>query len=210
MNKSIDLQLALAGICQATALVKKTARIGEYDERAFAASLNSIIETEPDQCVDVFGGIDNLQYGLVTLEQQIDPKSKHKDDEITRYIAGVMGLERKLSRKPKTLDALGQRIEQIKRQNMHYSLVSEQMIGNLASIYSDVISPLTTKIQVSGTPALLKQQVCQNKIRALLLAGVRAAVLWRQLGGRRRDVIFRRRDILAVVQEALSMVGKSH
>ena len=36
----------------------------------------------------------------------------------------------------------------------------------------------------------------QERIRALLLAGIRAVILWRQVGGRRRYLIFRRKEIL--------------
>ena len=42
------------------------------------------------------------------------------------------------------------------------NLFDEQMISNLASVYVDVISPVGPKIQVAGTPALLKQNANQH------------------------------------------------
>ena len=36
----------------------------------------------------------------------------------------------------------------------------------------------------------------QHKVRALLLAGIRAAVLWRQLGGSRAQIIFARKKMV--------------
>lgn len=35
-----------------------------------------------------------------------------------------------------------------------------------------------------------------DKVRALLLAGIRSAMLWRQLGGRRWQLLFSRRKLL--------------
>ena len=87
-------------------------------------------------------------------------------------------------------------------------LFDSQILNNLASIYSDVISPLGPKIQVAGNPVQLKQANNQHKVRALLLAGVRAAVLWRQLGGQRRQILFTRRKILANAEHLLR--GMTH
>ena len=89
---------------------------------------------------------------------------------------------------------------------MHSSLYESPMIANLASIYKDVISPLGSKIQVAGNPDILKQAGIQDKVRAVLLAGIRSAVLWRQLGGKRRSIIFQRNKILRVVQELLNQL----
>ena len=45
------------------------------------------------------------------------------------------------------------------------------------AIYVDVISPLGPRIQVTGSPAVLQSPQVQAKVRATLLAGIRAAVL---------------------------------
>ena len=98
---------------------------------------------------------------------------------------------------------LGQRIEQAKRQTDHYDITSETLLASLASIYSDVISPIGSRIQVAGEPDILKNQLNQHKIRALLLAGIRSAVLWRQVGGKRRNILFSRSKILETAQALL-------
>jgi high frequency lysogenization protein len=43
---------------------------------------------------------------------------------------------------------------------------------------------------VSGEPVYLQNRDNVNKIRALLLSGIRAATLWRQTGGKRRQLLF--------------------
>ena len=201
MDNYLNIQLALAGVCQSAQLVKNLARTGKIDQQAFEASLNSIVITDPKETIDTYGGLNNLEIGLGVLEAQLNNKAGKKDSEMTRYIADLLGLERKLTANPNSLGELASRIEHIKRQKMHSSLYESPMIANLASIYKDVISPLGSKIQVAGNPDILKQAGIQDKVRAVLLAGIRSAVLWRQLGGKRRSIIFQRNKILRVVQE---------
>ena len=99
---------------------------------------------------------------------------------------------------------MGQRLDQVKRQLHHFTVDDEAVIANFASIYSDIISPLGTKINITGTPSHLQQKAVQQKIRALLLAGVRAAILWRQVGGKRRHLVFRRKELIQIAKQQLS------
>ena len=101
---------------------------------------------------------------------------------------------------------MGERINATERQREHYAITSETLIASFASIYSDIISPLGHKIQVTGEPSILKQNVNQYKIRALLLAGIRAAVLWRQVGGKRRHILFSRKKIVDTAKSLLNRI----
>jgi high frequency lysogenization protein len=80
------------------------------------------------------------------------------------------------------------------------------MISSIASIYSDLISPLGARIQVAGDPSILKIEANQHKVRALLLAGVRSAVLWRQVGGKRRNILFARSKLLDCAKQLLNEI----
>ncbi|MDF9756244.1 CII-binding regulator of phage lambda lysogenization HflD [Pseudomonas hunanensis] len=63
-------------------------------------------------------------------------------------------------------------------------------------MYQDTLSTLRQRIQVHGDMRFLQQASNASKIRALLLAGIRAARLWRQLGGHRWQLVFSRRKLL--------------
>ena len=102
------------------------------------------------------------------------------------------------------MSQLGDRIQMLERQLEHFDLHSEQMISNLASVYLDVISPVGPRIQVTGTPSVLQQTSNQHKVRALLLSGIRSAVLWRQVGGKRRHLIFGRKKMVEQAQILLA------
>ncbi|ELR65026.1 purine metabolism protein [Photobacterium marinum] len=189
-----DRTIAFAGICQAVKLVQKVARDGHCDNDALDACLNSILVTDPANTLEIFGSESNLRIGLETLSDEID--NTPSGNEITRYLVSVMALERKLSSRRDSMAQLGDRIDTAKRQVDHFELLEDQMISNLASIYLDIISPLGPRIQVTGTPAHLQQQSVQHKVRALLLAAIRSAVLWRQVGGKRRHLIFGRKQMV--------------
>lgn len=207
-DQSTQIVIALAGVCQAVNLVQSFARKGVAAQSQFETSIKSIVITDPDSTEQVFGSLADLQLGLQTLIAQLGNVPVEKDAEITRYVASVLGLERKLSRQPKRLSELSSRIAGIERQLQHLNLFEDQMISNLASIYSDVLSPAGPKIQIAGTPALLQQASIQHRVRALLLAALRAAVLWRQLGGKRRSILFNRRKIVAIAQQLLQQTNQ--
>ncbi|MCK8071637.1 high frequency lysogenization protein HflD [Vibrio sp. F13] len=201
-NTLYDRTIAFAGICQAVALVQQVAKDGHCDKDAFEASLNAILNTNPANTVGVFGREANLKLGLECLVKGID--STPAGSDITRYIISLMALERKLSSRNDSMSQLGDRIQTAERQTEHFDLFDEQMISNLASIYLDVVSPIGPRIQVSGTPSVLQQTSSQHKVRALLLSGIRSAVLWRQVGGKRRHLIFGRKKMIEQAQILLA------
>ena len=169
--------------------------------------LKSIMVTSPDSILDVYSNdLVHLKSGLKVLVEQLGNQTKQKDPELTRYVVSLLGLERRLASKKNQLSQLGERIEQSQRQLAHYDITSETLIASLASIYSDLLSPIGTPIQVAGEPALLKQQGNQHKIRALLLAGIRSSVLWRQVGGKRRNILFGRTKMVACAQQLLKEI----
>ncbi|RJX70210.1 lysogenization regulator HflD [Vibrio sinensis] len=201
-NTLYDRTIAFAGICQAVALVQQVAKNGHCDSDAFETSLKAILNTNPSSTLNVFGRESDLKLGLECLVKGID--STPTGSEITRYIISLMALERKLSSRNDTMSQLGDRLQTLERQLSHFDLLDEQMISNLASVYLDVVSPIGPRIQVTGTPSVLQQTSNQHKVRALLLSGIRSAVLWRQIGGKRRHLIFGRKKMVEQAQILLA------
>ncbi len=199
--------ITLAAVCQVAYWVQKLSRTGQINEQEFTVLLQSIMNTSPNSTLEVYGNeLSNLKIGLETLIQHLGNESKVKDPELTRYVVSLLGLERRLSKKSKKMALLGERIEQCERQLAHYDINSDTLTASIASIYSDIISPLGTPIQVAGEPEILKQPSNQHKIRALLLAGIRSAVLWRQVGGKRRNILFARSKLVECAQTLLKQL----
>ncbi|MFD2166803.1 high frequency lysogenization protein HflD [Thalassotalea euphylliae] len=199
--------LTFAAICQIASMVQKIARNGSTDEQQLDTMLRSIINTSPENTLAVYGGeLANVKQGLEIVVNHLGDENKQKDPELTRYIVSLLNLERRLTKNKKQLAALGQRIEQAQRQTEHYEINSSTLLASFAGIYSDLISPLGARIQVAGEPAILKQESNQHKIRSLLLAGIRSAVLWRQVDGKRRNILFSRTKILQCAKQLLNEI----
>ena len=194
--------LTFAILCQIVSLVQKISRGEPTDTNEISLILRSITITSSDDTLEIYGGeLQPFKDGLSLLINHLGDKTSKKDPEFTRYIVGLLNLERRLTKQPKKMALLAERIEQTQRQLSHYEITSDTLFASFASIYSDIISPLGSSIQVTGEPSILKQSINQHKIRALLLAGIRAAVLWRQIGGKRRNILFYRSRMVKSAQE---------
>ena len=91
---------------------------------------------------------------------------------------------------------IGKRLPQIQSQVEHFGPAHENVVAACGALYQDTLSTLRQRIQVHGDMRNLQQPSNASKIRALLLAGIRSARLWRQLGGHRWQLVISRRKLL--------------
>ena len=200
-----DITLALAGICQSARLVQQLTQEGQCNRDALAVSLKSVLETNPASTLAVFGNDPgNLMLGLETLMGVLNANRQGPGAELTRYTLSLMVLERKLSASKGALNTLSDRISQLERQLVHFDLESDTLMSAMAAIYVDVVSPLGPRIQVTGNAALLQNPAIQARVRAALLAGIRAAVLWQQVGGGRLQLMFSRNRLFEQAKQILA------
>jgi high frequency lysogenization protein len=192
--------LAMAGIFQAAYLVQQIARRGSVAETAVAASINSRFQLDPDNAAEVCGGIDGLALGLGSFSEQLDGKHSRRDPELLRYVIGLLYLERQLARRDDLLQQIRHGIESLTEQAQQNGTTQQPVIAALARLYQDTVSTLTPRLMVHGEPTVLADVDTANLIRALLLAAIRAAVLWRQCGGRRWRLLIQRSELLGAAQ----------
>jgi len=183
--------LALAGLFQACALVQQLANEGRCDDVTMEAGIASIFRIDAPTVVGVYGNISNVRSGLRHLIAQLDETDR--DMSVTRMVVTVMRLERSLSGRPDLLENLQQGIVAAQRQVEHFGQDSSQVTGRLAELYASTLSTLRPRVMVSGDPQQLQQPKVVEKVRANLLAAVRSAVLWRQVGGRQWQLLLYRR-----------------
>lgn len=194
--------IALAGMFQAIALVRATATRGSGDDVAMQPSLASVFKIDAASPADVFGGIGHLRLGLETLIAQLDDDKR--DLAITRIAITVLRVRAKLARRPQTLGALRAGIESIAQQTAGTEPANPIVMARLAQLYADTISKLQPRIVVEGEPQFLRQDTQVAQIRALLLAAIRAAVLWRQVGGSQWRLLFRRHQYAMLARGLLA------
>jgi len=77
------------------------------------------------------------------------------------------------------------------------------VLAALGSLYAQTVSQLRPRVLVQGNPHYLGQATVVAEIRAVLLAALRSAVLWRQLGGSLWDFLLRRRQMAASIDALL-------
>ncbi len=197
-NPYKDRVIALSAIMQAVSLVQQIADTGQIDNDDFTTMLNSLLATQAASTTEVYGDLQNLRTGLLQFNQQLSKKKSSQDVMLLRYAIALLHLERKLAKRPAMLDLISREIEQIPQQIEYFgNITSPQVVARFANIYERTVSELTPRVQVYGDAGFLQQPDNVNKVRALLLAGVRAAVLWRQKGGNRWQFIFASNKLLS-------------
>lgn len=193
----------MAGMFQALALVRAIALRGSCDAPAARQSLASIFRIDADSPADVFGGVGNLRLGLETLIAQLDEQGT-RDIALTRMAIAVLRLERSLAATPETLQTLRDQIQGMAGLAVQAEAGHIDVAARLAALYADTLSRLKPRVLVEGNAAFLNQPIQVNQVRALLLAAVRAAVLWRQLGGSQWRLLFRRRQYAMLARGLLA------
>ena len=198
-----DRTLALAGIYQAAALVEQTARADRVDSAALEATIGSVLRLDAADVPTVFGGAEGVALGLRTLLSQMD-KRETRNNPVNRYVVSLLHLERRLAKQPQMAARISVGIQATQRQAEHFNNTHGAVLGALANIYEETFSTLRFRINVSGEQTHLSNPDNVNKVRALLLAGVRAAVLHRQCGGRAWTLVLRRRHVINAAHELIA------
>jgi len=198
MDKTASNQaLALSGIMHCTWLVRQLAHEGRIDETQLDCALRPVFVLDPESVASVYAGSSCRHNALTVLKTQLGAGGPTgRDMETTRYTATLMHLERKLAARDDLLQALREGIEAATQQLQHFPVTHENVIARLADLYAQTVSTLRPKVMVHGDARFLEEPRTANRVRALLLAGIRSTVLWRQCGGSRLKLIFGRGRLL--------------
>ena len=199
-----DRTLALAGVFQATRLVQQLAREGRADPAAIAVSINSVLEIDSATTDDIYGGPRGVALGLQLLSDKLRGHADQNNMEIARYVINVLQLERRLSGNNAVLSAIRDGIESTIAQMQFFRTenkdtneqIHPSLAAKLAELYTMTLSTCTPRIMVNGEQGYLENPSIVDNVRSLLLAATRSAFLWRQLGGRRWQLLLRRNTII--------------
>jgi high frequency lysogenization protein len=190
--------LALAGVVQAAAMVHRVAHGQALPEGPHQALLRTIPTHKAAGLQEIFPDPGAFQPGATAAIEALSARSH--TPEILRYSLQVVELARMLSNVPQVREKLAQLIDAIDPERP-----DEQQ---LAQIYQQTVSTLGKRIQVTGDPQTLQQESVAERVRALLLAGVRLGWLWQQLGGRRWHLVLRRGALLVALRPLTNVSGQ--
>jgi len=195
--------LALAGLVQALAEVRRIADTGQSDAGSLQVALDSVFRLEADSPADVYGGASALRPGLRLLRGWLrNEDAAGRDPMLPKLALSVLQLERRFV----ASEAAGKvrdGIERLGPQAAQLGGTHPEVLAGLGRLYADTVSHLRPRVMVQGNPHYLGQSSVVAEIRAVLLAALRSAVLWRQLGGSLWDLALRRREMAAAVDDLL-------
>ena len=192
---SRDQVIALAGLFQACSLVDTLARTGQITPTALETAITSLLEQNPKSCEATFGSIDRLTLGFQTLEKLLSPEKQGRNQDMLRYVLGLIFLQHKVWSNRAMLNTIAEGVTRANQQARHFGPTHETVISGLAELYTRTISSFRFRIQVNGQAGHLQQNSVADRVRCLLFAGIRAGILWRQTGGRRWHLIVYRKHI---------------
>ena len=199
--------LALAGVAQAARLVDQISRTGSYPLEFLEPTVHSLFEFEADSVEDVFGGVPGVKLGLHNLSMLLANRQAEENRDVVRYVFGLLYLERKFSTNPEMMSVVRSRLEHASFRAEHFAGHVHELCHSISGIYQDTLSHLTFRIKVTGSAQHLQNPQNADLIRALLLAGIRSAYLWRQLGGCRWKLLLQRRKLLRAAQNLSRGLG---
>jgi len=205
LNTTTNQTIALAALSQACLLVQQLATTGTADNAAIQTCINSIVKIDSDSVIDIYGDLSQLKPGLKQLELQLTGRTI-ADPEQARYAASLVFLEKQLSNRPALLEKVSIGIEKAQAQSESFGIMHENVLASLGDLYHSTISTLQPRIMVNGKEEYLARANTVNTIRALLLAGIRATLLWRQCGGARWKFLFFRKRLQDEIQFLLSQI----
>lgn len=193
-----DQALALAGVFQSAELVAKLATEGHVSEEQLSAAMSALLNQNPETVSSLYGNVSDIELGINSMREMINDRTQASTD-VMRYVIGIMYLARRLTADTVRIKQVGDGITNAKRQADHFSVTHENVIANIAGLYTDTVSTIKGRIQVTGNAFYLEQPAIAQRVRCLLFAGIRSAFLWHQLGGKRSHILWHRNNLLAVL-----------
>lgn len=192
--------IALAALFQSVEGVNQIANTGNVDPALYKTCINSVLAEDSGSAESLYGSLKELKVGLKSMMYQLGsssmtPDGKPKQLELTRYALGLIHLENKLNNNKAVFEQLINGIQGTQEKLEHFDIEHENITAALADLYTRTISDIGPKIMIQGEQTHLANPKNAAKIRTLLLAGIRAALLWRQAGGNRWKLLLERRKL---------------
>ena len=195
--------MALAGIFQATELVRQAANHGTWSGYAADTCLDSLLAIDADTVDEIYGSAINLRLGAETLVSVLQGDRRHM--ESLGYAVSIMQLENNFRKKSAMQTDIGTELQSITTidDGLELHEIKDLQAEQIADLYTRTISTISPRVVINGRPQFLQVDRTVHWIRTLLFAGLRSAVLWRQMGGGRFSLMFGRKKMLEQAQTLL-------
>lgn len=225
MQNIYNQTIALAGVMQALITVNALAFGKDLELNQLENTLKTVQVINPNSFTDVYNNeLKTIKQGLAFWVEKT-PNLIDQNKLILEYFLGVLKLEKKINNGNCDCRALGVRLSNVAQKNSRYDLdkvtnivhtendsgndnsALDELVNELSLIYSQIISPIGSKILVKGKAPFITESLNQKKIRACLLAAIRSAILYRQASGRGYKVMLLKGQYAKQSQQILNSIA---
>jgi len=157
-------------------------------------------DPESDRSRGRVRGVHGVYAGLPDLGR------KHPDPstvERLRYTVALIDIQKRLRRNHPVASCLRAELVHLQDESLARDPVSPEAVAAFARVYTTTVSTLTPKIMIRGNQQHLRDDDIVLKVRAVLLAGVRAAYLFHEHGGRKWQLFIGRRTLAEAANRLL-------
>jgi len=196
-----DRVLALAGLAQALRQVRRVAETGQAEGPVLETALESVFRIDADSTDAVYGGAANVRPGLMLLRDYL--ANRGQDPLLPKLALAVTQVERRFVQEDEIAGRVHDGILAARIDAQRLGTAHPEVLAKLGTLYAETVSHLRPRVLVQGNPHYLGQAAIVADIRAMLLAALRSAVLWRQNGGSPWDFLFQRGAMARAVEDLL-------
>ena len=193
--------LALAGLVQALKQVRRVAETGQADAAVLSTAVDSVFRIDAESPDAIYGDVRALRPGLLLLRDYF--RSQSDDEFLPKLALAVTQLERRFVRDDAMAQEVHERIVALAPAAARLGSTHPEVLAGLGKLYAETVSHLRPRVMVQGNPHYLAQADIVAEIRAVLLAALRSAVLWRQMDGSLWDFLLRKRELVETVEAQL-------
>jgi high frequency lysogenization protein len=202
-ENEIDRSTALSALVQAANLVDRLASHGQIPQSSFDVMRASLFSFDAENAGDIYQMksddeinplakqtlSQNLSTGIRVCKKVFQEGASREYPHTIRYVMGIIQLEKHFRNSSKLQDLVKNRLQSLE------TTEKEQLNGAISALYLDSLATLPFRIQVLGKMQHLQNTENEHQVRVLLFAGIRAAMLWHQYGGRRWHFLLMKNSI---------------
>ncbi len=196
--------IALAALTQAVYLVDCIARKGLADSEDFRILTDSIFadSTANHSVAELYGGAHKLNTGLRIGIKMLRGDPLPQSKALMAYSASLLSVERRLSKNETVRQKLADGMIRIGKQRKYFGDAAHvNIVAAIADLYGETISTIKPRIIVRGKSEYLSQNTNTQRVRTLLMAGLRAAHIWHKHGGGHLVLLIRRKALLHELEQ---------
>lgn len=193
--------ISLSAIFQCAYYVNILAQEDIKDDVRINKLINTSLVNDANSYQELYGDRTNLFNGASTIVKILRGDTTNELINIQKYVISLSILEKNIQREVNKYKSFQNELDSTNYKKLDTGV--ENHISYLSNLYVKYFSPLKPRVIVIGKSVYLEKNALF--IRSLLLAGIRASMLWRLSGGSKWHFLMYRKKILQKINDYLKI-----